>query len=75
LIVIIVPAADGGKDMAAMNAMSGAMMAPGAQAPDYFKLYTAEKENLDITQYTWISENVEQRLLDKLGDGRKGQRL
>lgn len=64
--------------MAAMNAMPGAMMggaAPGAPALDYVKLYKAEKDNLDITEYHWVSENVEERLLAKYGDGRRGKPL
>lgn len=61
-------AADGGRDMAAMNAMSGAMMGggmPGGPAPDFMKMFTAERENLDIVEHVWIADKVEQRLLDK----------
>lgn len=55
--------------MAAMNAMSGAMMGgggmPGAPAIDYSKLYKAEQDNLDLVEYKWLGDDVEDRLLER----------
>lgn len=56
--------------MAAMNNMSGAMVGaaggamPGGPAVDYVKLYRSERENLEITEYSWIGEDVEERVLE-----------
>lgn len=60
-------AADGG-NMASMNQMPGAaMMMPGQPAQDFGKLYKQEKENLDIVEYKWVCDGVEDRLLKKWG--------
>ncbi|BGP52771.1 hypothetical protein JCM8202_004406 [Rhodotorula sphaerocarpa] len=40
---------------------------PGAPGPDYSKLYRAERENLDIVEYNWVAEGVEDRLLERFG--------
>ncbi|GAA5975111.1 hypothetical protein JCM11641_000042 [Rhodosporidiobolus odoratus] len=62
-------------DLAAMN--PGAMMGagaggmpamPGQPAQDFGKLFRAEKENLDIVEYAWVCEGVEERLLRKYGE-------
>lgn len=53
--------------MAAMNQMGGAMIGgggmPGAPAQDFVKLFAAERENLDIVEYKWVCDGVEDRLL------------
>lgn len=58
-----------GVDMTAMGSMPGMM--PGAgqpgQAPDFNKLFLAEKENIMITPHVWDLEDVEERLLKKYG--------
>ncbi|CAO3618726.1 unnamed protein product [Cunninghamella blakesleeana] len=59
-----------GADMAAMSAMPGMMPGMGAQpgqAPDFKKLFLAEKENVLITPHVWDLENIEERLLKKYG--------
>lgn len=52
-----------------MSSMPGMM--PGAgqpgQAPDFNKLFLAEKENIMITPHVWDLEDVEERLLKKYG--------
>lgn len=56
--------------MAAMSAMPGMMPGMGAQpgqAPDFKKLFLAEKENVLITPHVWDLENIEERLLKKYG--------
>lgn len=56
--------------MAAMSAMPGMMPGMGAQpgqAPDFKKLFLAEKENVLITPHVWELENIEERLLKKYG--------
>ncbi|KAI8885446.1 transmembrane protein [Backusella circina FSU 941] len=62
-----------GVDMTAMSSMPGMMpgmggmgQAPG-QAPDFNKLFLAEKENVMITPHIWDMEDVEERLLKKYG--------
>jgi hypothetical protein len=63
-------AADGARDMAQMNQMGGAMLGggmPGQPAQDFVKLFAAEKENLDIVEYSWVCEGVEERLLKRFG--------
>lgn len=40
---------------------------PGAPGPDYAKLFRAERENLDIVEYSWVAEGVEDRLLERFG--------
>lgn len=58
--------------MAAMNQMGGAMMGggmPGQPAQDFVKLFAAEKENLEIVEYAWVCDGVEERLLRKFGAG------
>jgi len=63
-------AADGANSMAAQAQMggAGAMMAmPGAPAQDFVKLFNAERENLEIVEYTWVGQGVEQRVLQKFG--------
>ncbi|KAI5477027.1 hypothetical protein MNV49_006903 [Pseudohyphozyma bogoriensis] len=62
-------AADGAQNMAAMNPMAG-MMSAGASAPgqppqDFFKLYKTEKDNLELAEYNWVCDGVEDRLLKK----------
>ncbi|GAA6041009.1 hypothetical protein JCM8097_000539 [Rhodosporidiobolus ruineniae] len=57
-------------DLAAMNPAGmmggGAMPAmPGQPAQDFAKLFRAEKENLDIAEYAWVCEGIEERLLKK----------
>lgn len=40
---------------------------PGAPAQDFNKLFNSEKENLELAtpeNQRWVSEDVEQRLLD-----------
>ncbi|GAA5836122.1 hypothetical protein JCM11251_007375 [Rhodosporidiobolus azoricus] len=64
-------------DLAAMNPAGmlggapggGGMPAmPGAPAQDLTKNFRAEKENLDIVEYAWVCEGVEERLLKKYGE-------
>lgn len=40
---------------------------PGTPAQDFSKMFKAEKENLDIVEYAWVCEGVEERLLKKYG--------
>jgi len=40
---------------------------PGAPGQDFAKLFRGERENLDIVEYSWVCEGVEERLLDKFG--------
>lgn len=47
-----------------------AMALPGQAAVDYKKLFAAERENLDIVEYSWVCEGVEERLLKKFGSKR-----
>ena len=58
--------------MAAMNPMGGAGGAPptmpGAPGQDFVKMFRGEKENLDIIEYAWVCEGVEDRLLKKFGE-------
>lgn len=49
-----------------MPGMGGMGQAPG-QAPDFNKLFLAEKENVMITPHVWDMEDVEERLLKKYG--------
>ncbi|GAA5858348.1 hypothetical protein JCM8547_004660 [Rhodosporidiobolus lusitaniae] len=54
---------------AMMGGAGGAMPAmPGQPAQDFVKLFKAEKENLDIVEYKWVGEGVEERLLRKYGE-------
>lgn len=46
--------------------MPGAGM-PGQPAPDFVKMFNAERENLEIVEYRWVADGVERRLLDKFG--------
>ena len=62
-------AADGTKDMQGANmpmpGMGGAGM-PGAPAQDFMKLYSAERENLELVapeNHRWVGDDVEVRLL------------
>lgn len=56
--------------MAAMNQMGGAAMGmPGQPAQDFVKLFATERENLDIVEYSWICDGVEERLINKYGRG------
>lgn len=58
--------------MAAQAQMGGAgamMSMPGAPAQDFVKLFNAERENLEIVEYAWVGQGVEQRVLDKFGKG------
>ncbi|MBZ6370600.1 MAG: hypothetical protein LBE44_01500 [Microbacterium hominis] len=41
---------------------------PGAPGPDYSKMFRAERENLDIVEYSWVAEGVEDRLLKRFAD-------
>lgn len=59
-----------------MNQMGGAMMMggggggmPGQPAQDFVKLFATERENLDIVEYSWVCDGVEDRLLQKYGKG------
>ena len=69
-------AADGTRDMQAMNQLGGAgMMMPGAgagmpgqPAQDFVKLFHTERDNLEIIEYRWVADQVEQRLLAKFGN-------
>ncbi|GAA6018682.1 hypothetical protein JCM10207_009010 [Rhodosporidiobolus poonsookiae] len=63
-------------DLAAMNPAGmmgggGAAMPtmPGQPAQDFSKMFRAEKENLEIVEYVWVCEGVEERLLKKYGAG------
>ncbi|KAM0750202.1 transmembrane protein [Meredithblackwellia eburnea MCA 4105] len=62
-------AADSGPNAAAMNPMAGMMGAgqamPGAPAQDFVKLFKTENENLEIVEYSWVCDGVEERLLKK----------
>ena len=57
--------------MVAMNPMMGmaggsggaAPVMPGAPGQDFVKLFRGERENLDIVEYAWASDGVEERLL------------
>ncbi|GAA5915887.1 hypothetical protein JCM8208_003944 [Rhodotorula glutinis] len=57
--------------MVAMNPMMGmsggsggaAPVMPGAPGQDFVKLFRGERENLDIVEYAWASDGVEDRLL------------
>ncbi|BGP58817.1 hypothetical protein NBRC10512v2_000104 [Rhodotorula toruloides] len=40
---------------------------PGAPAQDMTKIFRAERENLDIVEYEWVCEGVEERLLERFG--------
>lgn len=58
--------------MAAMNQLGGAAMMgamPGQPAQDFVKLFATERENLDIVEYSWVCEDVEERLIQKYGRG------
>ncbi|BGP12251.1 hypothetical protein JCM10213_000056 [Rhodosporidiobolus nylandii] len=60
-------------DLAAMNPATmmggGGMPAmPGQPAQDFNKMFKAEKENLDIAEYAWVCDGVEERLLKKYGE-------
>lgn len=65
------PAADNAQNMAAMGQMGGAMMGgggmPGQPAQDFVKIFKAERENLDIVEYSWVCDGVEERLLKRFG--------
>ncbi|GAA5981516.1 hypothetical protein JCM10908_004139 [Rhodotorula pacifica] len=41
---------------------------PGAPGPDYSKMFRAERENLDIVEYSWVAEGVEERLLKRFAN-------
>jgi len=58
-------AADSTRDMQAMQGMG--MMGGGMGMQDFSKLFAAEKENLDIVDYKWVCEGVEDRVLKKFG--------
>lgn len=65
-------AADSSRDLQAspFGAMAGGgAPAAGPGAPDYNKLFTAEKENLEFAegQYDWVCNGVEQRVLEQWG--------
>lgn len=51
-----------------MNGQAGAPTA-GPGAPDYVKLFTAEKDNIEFAegQYKWVGDGVEQRVLEQWG--------
>ncbi|KAI9592027.1 integral membrane protein DUF106-domain-containing protein [Syncephalis fuscata] len=55
-------AADGMRDMQAMGGMG---MAQTGQPQDFNKLFSAEKENLELTVHRWELQNVEKRILKK----------
>lgn len=66
----LLAAADGTKDMQGMNAGMPGMGMPGAPAQDFTKLYTAEKENLELVLpelHKWVGDDVEERLLARYG--------
>ncbi|KAK4704504.1 ER membrane protein complex subunit 3, partial [Phenoliferia sp. Uapishka_3] len=70
LLSSILSAADNAASMAAMNQMGGAMMGggmPGQPAQDFVKLFKVEKENLEIVEYSWVCDGVEERLLKQFG--------
>ena len=62
-------AADGTRDMQAMQNLGVAAMAGGGMGPlpDYAKLHAAEGECLDLVDHAWIGDGVEGRLLRKYG--------
>ncbi|GAA5861352.1 hypothetical protein JCM3774_000220 [Rhodotorula dairenensis] len=41
---------------------------PGAPGPDYSKMFRAERENLDIVEYSWVADGVEDRLLKRFAN-------
>lgn len=57
--------------MQAMNALGGAMAGgggmPGQPAPDFMKLYKAEKESLQLVNHSWVEDDVEERFLTLYG--------
>ena len=63
-------AADNAASMAAMNQMGGAMMGggmPGQPAQDFVKLFNVERESLEIVEYAWVCDGVEDRVLKRFG--------
>ncbi|GAA6007528.1 ER membrane complex subunit EMC3 [Rhodotorula paludigena] len=68
--------------MAAMSPMMGGMAGgalgpaggaapppmPGAPGQDFVKLFRAERENLDLVEYAWVCDGVEERLLQRFGE-------
>jgi len=53
--------------MAGGGGAAAAPVMPGAPGQDFAKLFRGERENLDIVEYSWVCEGVEERLLDKFG--------
>jgi len=66
-LTIIITAADGTRDMAAMSTMGGGASPMGPAQPDYKKLHDQERESLDLAgsdlSTGWIGEGIESRVL------------
>jgi len=58
--------ADGANSMAAMGQMGGNMM-PGQPPQNFAKLYTAEKESLQLVNHAGVIDDVEERFLNLYG--------
>lgn len=50
-----------------MQAPTAMPAMPGAPQIDYKKLFREERENLDIVDYRWACEGVEDRVLEMFG--------
>ena len=56
--------------MQAMGAISGAMggqQMPGAPAQDFDKLFSAERDHLELVEQAYLNNDVEVRYLRKYG--------
>jgi hypothetical protein len=51
-------------DLQQMQAPTAMPAMPGAPAVDFKKLFRDERENLDIVDYKWVCEGVEDRVLE-----------
>ncbi|POY71237.1 hypothetical protein BMF94_5549 [Rhodotorula taiwanensis] len=61
------PAAGGASGAGAAAGPAPPPQMPGAPGPDYLKMFRAERENLDIVEYSWAADGVEDRLLERFG--------
>jgi hypothetical protein len=63
-------AADGSRDMQAMNAIGGAMTGqqmPGVPSQDFNKLFGAERDHLELVEHFYVDNDVEGRYLRRYG--------
>lgn len=64
LVLGEVSAADDARMLQAQMGSAGGMAAPpGAPVADVVKVYTAEKENLELVSHSWELANIEERVL------------